>query len=276
MKTPEPILTAHLFADVRQHLVTLLRGLKQDDWLKPTAATKWTVKDVAAHLLGGDVGNLSRRRDAYPAGGTEIASWQELVAFINQLNASWVAAAKRMSPQVLCDLLAFTGPQMEEYFGDLDPFAPGTIVNWAGPERAPMWLDIAREYTEKWHHQQQIRDATGRPGLYEPGLFAPVLDTFVRALPHTFRNVAAAEGACVQLSLTGPAGGDWIVRRAATGWKLFVGQSGSAGALVKIAGEDAWKIFTRGIRGEEARRRATIEGELELGSIVLEMVSVIA
>jgi len=80
----------------------------------------------------------------------------------------------------------------------------------------------------------------------------------------------------VQLSLTGPAGGDWIVRRAATGWKLFVGQSGSAGALVKIAGEDAWKIFTRGIRGEEARRRATIEGELELGSIVLEMVSVIA
>jgi len=45
---------------------------------------------------------------------------------------------------------------------------------------------------------------------------------------------------------------------------------------VKIQAEDAWKIFTRGIRGAEARRRATIEGELELGSKVLEMVSVIA
>lgn len=27
-----------------------------------------------------------------------------------------------------------------------------------------MWLDAAREYTEFWVHQQQIRDATGRPG----------------------------------------------------------------------------------------------------------------
>ena len=116
----------------------------------------------------------------------------------------------------------------------------------------------------------------GRPGLYEARLFGPVIDTFVRALPHTFRDVVAVEGACVQLSLLGPAGGDWIVRRGSVGWELLVGQSGSAGALVKIEAEDAWKIFTRGIRGEEARRRATIEGEIELGSKVLETVSVIA
>jgi uncharacterized protein (TIGR03083 family) len=276
METPEPILTAHLFAEVRQQLVALLQGFRPEEWLRPTAATKWNVKDVAAHLLGGDVGNLSRRRDAYTPGGKVISSWQELVTFINQLNESWVLAARRMSPRLLCDLLAFTGPQMEQYFASLDPFAPGTPVSWAGPEPAPQWLDIAREYTERWHHQQQIRDATARPGLYEPRLFAPVLDTFVRALPHTFRDVAAAEGACVQLSLSGPAGGDWIVRRGPAGWELLVGQSGSAGALVRIAAEDAWKIFTRGIRGEEARRRATIEGELELGSKVLEMVSVIA
>src|SRR4051812_48122276 len=276
MKSPEPILTAHLFPEVRQQLLDVLQGLQPDDWERPTAAAKWNVKDLAAHLLGGDVGNLSRRRDAYTPSGQALSSWQELVSFINGLNESWVAAAKRMSPRVLCDLLAFTGPQMERYFASLNPHALGTPVSWAGPERAPMWLDIAREYTERWHHQQQIRDATGRSGLYQPRFFAPVLDTFVRALPHTFRDVIAAQGACVQLSLLGPAGGDWIVQRGRAAWELRVGQSGSAGALVKIQAEDAWKIFTRGIRGEEARRRATIEGELELGSKVLEMVSVIA
>ena len=276
MNIPEPIFTAHLFPEVRQQLLDLLQGLQPDEWERPTSATKWTVKDVVAHLLGGDLGNLSRRRDAYAPGCQTISSWQELVAFINQLNESWVLAARRLSPQVLSELLAFTGPEMEQYFGSLDPQAVGTPVSWAGPQPAPMWLDIAREYTERWHHQQQIRDATGRPGLYQPHLFAPVLDTFVRALPHTFRDVAAATGACVQLSLLGPAGGDWIVLRGPAAWELRVGQSGSAGALVKIEAEDAWKIFTRGVRGEEARRRATIEGEIELGSKVLETVSVIA
>ena len=36
-------------------------------------------------------------------------------------------------------------------------------VNWAGPEPAPIWLDPAREYTERWVHQQHIRDAVRNP-----------------------------------------------------------------------------------------------------------------
>jgi uncharacterized protein (TIGR03083 family) len=276
MKSPEPILTSDLFPEVRRRLVELLRGLSDEEWLRPTAAKKWDVKDVAAHLLGGDLGNLSRRRDAYTPGWKAIAGWEELVGFINELNASWVAAARRLSPRVLGDLLEASGAQIEAYFASLDPFALGAPVNWAGPEAAPVWFDIAREYTERWHHQQQIRDATGRAGLYERRLFAPVLDAFVRALPWAFRDVIAAQGTCVQLSLLGEAGGDWVVKKAATNWELCVGANGAAGARVAIQAEDAWKIFTRGMRGEEARRRATIEGEMELGVKVLEMVSVIA
>ena len=44
--------------------MSLLGGFTAEDWLRPTAAGKWDVKDVALHLLGGDVSNLSRRRDA--------------------------------------------------------------------------------------------------------------------------------------------------------------------------------------------------------------------
>jgi len=276
MKPPEPILTADLFPEVQQQLMVLLEELREEDWLRPTAAKKWTVKDIAAHLLGGQIGNLSRRRDKYTASARTFSSNQEFVAFINEHNESWVTAARRMSPRLLCDLLTFTGPQIAEYFASLDPFALGAPVSWAGPDPAPQWLDIAREYTEQWHHQQQMRDATGRLGLYEPRLFAPVLDTFVRALPYTFRGVNAVEGACVQLSFSGPGGGDWVVRRKANGWELLVGRSSSAGAMVQIDSRDAWKIFTKGLRGEEARRRASIEGALELGSRVLETVSVIA
>jgi len=276
MKSPEPILVAGLFPEVRQRLLSLLAGLSEEEWQLPTAAKKWSVKDVSLHLLGGDIGNLSRRRDSFTPPGKPISGWEELVAYINQLNESWVVAARRMSPRVLCDLLAFTGPRMEEYFASLDPFALGEPVSWAGPQPAPRWLDIVREYTERWHHQQQIRDATKRPGLYEQGLFAPVLDAFVRALPYTFRGVDAAEGASVQVTISGAGGGDWVLRRDANAWELLVGRASNAAAEVAVHGTDAWKIFTRGLRGEEAMRRATITGDAALGAKVLETVSVIA
>jgi uncharacterized protein (TIGR03083 family) len=277
MRAVEPIQTVGLFAELRRELLSLLEGLSDEDWLRPTAAKKWNVKDIATHMLYGDLGNLSRRRDRYtPPGGKSIENWEELVAFINELNESWVAAARRLSPRVLCDLLAHAGPQIEAYFASLDPLGLGTPVNWAGPEAAPVWLDVAREYTERWHHQQQIRDATGRPGLYEARLFAPVLDTFVRALPWAYREVAAEQGVCVEVRLSGGGGGEWVLRRMAAGWELLAGSSERAAARVEIRSEDAWKIFTRGIRGEEARKRAATTGDLRLGERVLEVVSVIA
>ena len=37
----------------------------------------------------------------------------------------------------------------------------------------------------------------------EPFFLAPVLDTFVRALPHTFRDVVADDGTRVALTIPG-------------------------------------------------------------------------
>jgi uncharacterized protein (TIGR03083 family) len=294
-----PILVSELFPELRTHLLSLLDSFTPDDWRAPTTAGQWTVKDVALHLLGGDLGNLSRRRDQHSPPTGPIADWNDLVAFINRINQSWVAASQRLSTQVLCDLLNHSGRQIDEYFQSLDPFALGSPVSWAGPDPAPNWLDIAREYTERWHHQQQIRDATHRPGLYQPRLFAPVLDTFVRALPHTFREVRAAAGTTIQLTIPGEAGNHWTLQRNSSTWELFLTTPNvgaglpDVGALlarpkerrepgepatseVTIAPEIAWKIFTRGIRGEQAQAHAKITGDQALGAKVLEMVSVIA
>jgi hypothetical protein len=179
---------------------------------------------------------------------------------------------------VLCDLLGHTGPQVEKYFASLDPFAQGDPVDWAasGSSRAPIWLDVAREYTERWHHQQQIRDAASRPGLYTARLFAPVIDAFVRALPRTFRDVAAPQGTAILLRLLGPGGGEWCVCRNANGWDLFTGATEDVSAEISLAAEDAWKVFTRGLSHEDALQHATIRGRRELAVKVLQTVSVIA
>ena len=276
MSELRPVLVTELFPELRKHLLELLRALQPAEWDLPTAARLWNVKDVALHLLGGDLGVLSRKRDGFTPGGVSIAGWDDLVAFINQLNHTWLQATRRLSTPVLCDLLALTGPQVEAYFAALDPFAMGDEVSWAGSQPAPVWLDIAREYTERWHHQEQIRDATSRPGLYEPRLFRPVLEAFLRALPQTFRVIAAPADTAVQLNITGPAGGKWYVRRSSAHWELCEGETGNAASEVTLAQEDAWKVFTKGLPEEEALRRAKIQGDQNLGRRLLQTVSVIA
>jgi hypothetical protein len=168
------------------------------------------------------------------------------------------------------------GQQADEYFAGLDPFSTGAAVSWAGDGPMPVWFDVAREFTERWHHQQQIRDATGRPGLYEKRIFEPVLDTFVRGMPHTFRDVETASGVVVQLSVTGALTKTWSLVRGDGNWKLFDGGDQRKDAAVTLKAEDAWKVFTRGVRGEEAVRRSELSGDRWLGEKILQMVSVIA
>src|SRR5450755_2251628 len=120
MQPLAPILTSDLFPDLRQKLLDLLDSLTPNDWLAPTTAGHWNVKDVALHLLGGDLGNLSRRRDQHSLPAS-INNWNDLVAFINGINKSWVEASQRLSTPVLRDLLEHSGRQMDEYFMSFDP-----------------------------------------------------------------------------------------------------------------------------------------------------------
>ena len=192
------------------------------------------------------------------------------------MNEAWVQATRQISPSLLCDLLQYTGTQVHAYFKSLDPYAMGDPVSWAGPLPAPIWLDLAREYTERWLHQQHIRDAVEKPGLEQPRLFSPVLDTFARALPHTFRKAHAPKDTLVVLTITGDSGGRWFLRRGDARWIFSLDVPQQPQAEVIIDQDIAWRLFTRGIRKSAARARVTILGDQSLGLRVLEMVSIIA
>jgi uncharacterized protein (TIGR03083 family) len=277
MKSLQPIHVTHLFSPLLDSLLALLAELSPADWEQPTACDSWPVKRVVQHLLGGEIGMLSRRRDEYrPPGGPNINAWAELVAFINTLNETWINATDRISPTVLIDLLRLTGPQVCAYFQALDEMALGGPVSWAGPDPAPVWLDMAREYTERWHHQQHIRDAVGRPGMTEARFFAPVLDAFVRAWPYTYRDTRATEGTIISLTIEGEAGNQWFLVRQGEAWTLYQSVADQPQAAVVIPQETAWRLFTHGLSQAEAQQQTRISGDQSLGTKVLTMVSIIA
>ena len=184
LKPVEPIIVVDLFPEILGELLTLLSDLTDEEWCRPTACSSWSVKDVAQHLLGDDISILSRKRDYYAPSGGRVEGWDDLVALLNEHNEAWVRATRGISPRLLRDLLRHTGAHVCDYFQSLDPTIIGGPVSWAGPDPAPVWLDLAREYTERWLHQQHIREAVARPGLKQVRFFAPVLDAFARASPH--------------------------------------------------------------------------------------------
>ncbi|MBA3451206.1 MAG: maleylpyruvate isomerase family mycothiol-dependent enzyme [Chloroflexia bacterium] len=272
--------TLHLFPGERSALLDLLADLSPADWDAPTICTGWSVKDVAAHLLGDDIGRLSWGRDGYvnPAftAGLDIEILPGLVAAIDRQNAVWVEGTRRVSPRLLIELLRMTGELTEANFQRLDLQALGMPVDWAGPEPAPVWFDVAREYTERWVHQQHIRDAVGRPGLKERQWLAPVLETFVRGMARPLAGVAAPEGTALRLTITGEAGGEWITLREAGGWQLGNDPAIAATATVELDQDVAWRLFTKGITKDEARQSAVITGDAALAERALDIVSILA
>ena len=268
--SPEPILVAPLFAPLNDELIALLRGLTDAEWTARAVGT-WTVKDVAAHLLDTSLRRLSVQRDRF---APPFAAIQDLAALINDMNAQWVSSAQRLSPRILVEMLETYGREMAEYMVSLDPYAPAEwSVSWAGETTSANWFDTARELTERWHHQQQIRDAAGRPPLYDLRYFKPVIDTFLRALPYTYRNAAAADGMRVTIAVRDVTRSSIV--RGDGKWSLDA-QSDNADTTVSMTGDTAWRLFTKGLARDDARRQSEIRGDSALAEPLFSTVAVVA
>lgn len=276
MNIPGPILIADLIPALDQQLIELLETLSPSDWKKQTIAPKWKVEDVVLHLLDGNIRILSIQRDGYfgvPPGS--INSYDDLLAYLNQLNADWIRAAKRMSPKLVLELLKQTNKEIADYLNTIDLFAPALFsVAWAGEEISANWFHWAREYTEKWHHQQQIRLAVGKEKeLYKREWYHPHLETSMRALPHHYRKFPGKKDEVLSFEITGEAGGIWHLYHDGNKWIQTENMKVTEN-LITIEGEIAWRLFTKGIKTEETI--ISIKGNQQAGEYLLSMLAVMA
>ena len=295
MEQQNPIPVSHLFAQIDRELILVLKSLTPDEWEAKTIASRWKVKDVAAHLLDGNLRTLSLERDRYFGNpGPVNNEFETVVSWLNQFNQQWVDAARRLSPGVLLYLLEQTGPPTSAYFESVDPFSPAVFpVLWAGEEESKSWMHLARQYTEKWLHQQQIRDALDKPGIMTQDFYHPFIETFLRGLPHTFRGMEASENTSIKIIIPSDAGGIWRLVRNRENWNLVSPwfnddqekhadsdgpdpkKTASASEVI-IDPDIAWKLFSKSLRPADVETKVRIMGNQALGHRVLEMVSVMA
>jgi uncharacterized protein (TIGR03083 family) len=276
VRPAEPVDVRDRFEPERSALLALLEGLSSAQWEASTICPGWSVKDIAAHLVGDDLSIVARWRDSYAGGSFSLDSWDEVVAEINRRNEAWVDAMRRLSPAIIADLLRWTASPSLQAFRDRDPHAMAGPVSWAGPDPAPGWLHVAREYTERWHHQQQIREAVGRPLLDEPAFLRPVLATFARSLPRAYRDTAAPTGTQIGVDFNGPAGSRWALVRQADRWTLLEGSADHPIALIGIGQDPAWRLFTRGLPRDAAVKAVSVDGEPSWREPILGAVAILA
>lgn len=263
-----PLDALDLMREVDDALPPLLRGLEPEDWDR-RAVGIWSVRDVAAHLLDTALRRLSLDRDRHRPPiprGKDLAQWRDLVDFLNDLNAVWVQSTARLSPRVLIDLLEWVDPRVHEYLASLDPEGEAAFpVAWAGEASSRVWMDVAREFTERWHHQQQIREAVGAPWIDQPKYVRPLLDTLIRALVRAYEATEAPQGTSVRVATIGLEGAVWRLACGEEGWGVYVEPPDlEPEATIELPAETAWRLFIKGISGDQARGHATTSGPGEL------------
>jgi uncharacterized protein (TIGR03083 family) len=273
-----PVDTRPMFRPVSGSLVAVLRRLPPADWERPTVAGAWVVRDIVAHLLDSTLRRLSFHRDGMtpPPPPGPISSARDFVEFINALNAEWVHSAKRLSPRVLTDLYERASGDVADWFESLALDAPALFaVSWAGEQVSAGWFDIGREFTELWHHQQQIRMAVGANTVSEPRYLGAVIDVAMRGLPHAFRDVSAEPGQTVVIDISGTAGGQWTLIRETLQWTLSRGEPSVATARIRLDDDAAWKLLFNALSENEAARAVRIDGRADLADALLRARSVI-
>lgn len=247
--------------EVDEKLLELMGELREEEYELQTVAPQWKVRDVLAHLLDTSLRKLSMVRDKAFVEKVEIRSAEDVRVLVDRLNAEGVRVYRRLSGPVLLSLMREACRQSADFHEGLDPNGRALFaVSWAGEEGSLQSFDTAREVTERWHHQQQIREACGRPGIMTPRLYGPVLDCFARVLPYAFRDL---EEGCVEFVVSGECGGAWR------------SGGGDVRARAVVPQEIAWRVFTKGISTEEARAVSRLEGERDLALRMMRLTAIV-
>lgn len=253
----------------RADLLDLLRTLSSQQWDAASDAPGWSVKDLALHLLDDDLGLLSRSRDRDHSSFLAMDDHETFVAALAAKNERWIDGTRGLSARLITELLDWSGGQLDAYYASVDLLSEG-YVSWASDGPVPFWLDMARELTERWVHQMQMREAVGRVDDYAVRYLAIVLRTFVWALPQQYR-VHAPTATTVQVDLS--SGGTWqLMSDGASRWSLAECTTEKPDARAHFSDDAGWRWLTGAVVSSEGVR---LEGPPDLCEPLLDVRGII-
>jgi uncharacterized protein (TIGR03084 family) len=181
-------------------LVDLVRGIRADDWLRPTPARGWDVRDTISHLADTDDMVIATATGAPGALAERVAG----SASGEDVTFRGVLYGRRRSGSAVCAWFEASTTALHEMFLGLEP---GARVPW-GIGMQPPSLVTAR-IMETWAHGLDVHTALGVASR-DTDRLAHVAWLATRALPYAY-SVAGREppGDPLRVELTLPSGAAW-------------------------------------------------------------------
>ena len=103
-----------------------------------------------------------------------------------------------------------------------------------------------------------------------------MIEICIRALPYTYRLVEAAKGTSISVRIGGDAGDVWSLVRSAQKWELFQGASNSSETRIELDDDTAWRLFSKGLDEDVLAKRITIDGDMDLGASIFNVIAIMA
>ncbi|MCQ4079518.1 maleylpyruvate isomerase family mycothiol-dependent enzyme [Streptomyces sp. RB6PN25] len=179
----------------------LVAGLDDDQWAAASPCPGWTVQDVVAHIIGTELGLSGGQPDPATA---DVHSLPHVRNDIGAFNEAWVACFRDRSPaQVLDRFRAVTG-QRTEALAEM-PAEEFHAPSWTPAGHATYARFMQIRVFDCWMHEQDIRDAVGRPGNEDGPGAAISIDEITQALGYVVgKRGKAPDGSSLTFDLTGP------------------------------------------------------------------------
>jgi uncharacterized protein (TIGR03083 family) len=275
----EPLITR--FEEVWTDVVDLGRDLDDSQWELPTDCPGWSIKDHVAHMIGTErmlMGEQpSTGAEAEPAAGAEAVIAPHVRNDIGKANERWIASYRACTGKELLDEFRAVTKRR------LDELRRLTAEDWAREGFTPEGPGPYRQFMEIrifdcWYHDQDMREAIGRPGFLE----GAVADLSLQRIPRKAlgyvvgKKAGAPPGSTVVFDVLGVPP---IVAA------VSVPPEGRA-VLLDAPPDDPTVTITLDRRtfgrlaggrwtGAQARRQGavTVEGDAELGKRVVDNVS---
>ena len=186
-------------SEVWTELAKVGAGLSDKEWDTPTPCPGWTVGAQYAHVIGTESMLLGRDNPEVDPGRPDHVRND-----IGGFNEVWVAALAASPRQDVLDR-----------FGDVtsarrESLAAMSEEDFAKPSWTPVGQADYRRFMQIrvfdcWTHEQDVRQAVGRPGHEGGPVAEQSVDEIVRAIGYIVgKKAGAPAGSSITLALTGP------------------------------------------------------------------------
>ncbi|HET6963142.1 MAG TPA: maleylpyruvate isomerase family mycothiol-dependent enzyme [Acidimicrobiales bacterium] len=188
--------------EVWDALADLGASLDDHEWAAPTPCPGWPVSAQYAHVIGTESMLLSRPNPEVEEPAQPPAHVRNQIGGFNEV---WVASMAARSRQEVLDAFA------EVVAARKEALAAMTEEDFSAPSWTPVGQADYRRFMQIrvfdcWVHEQDVRDAVGRPGHETGPVVEQSIDEIVRAAGFVIgKKAGAPAGSGVRIELTGPA-----------------------------------------------------------------------